>query len=376
MRSLLAPTGGNVGLAPRRGVAGVVPRAVGLGPTPYTEQKDTLITPEDILGSQELDPLVTLFFGRRGDGKTLCMTVILMMMLKAYIQHGQRYSKRHPDGFKLATNYHVQFADFSNPMLVDMISNSEEMLKKSVCGIDEILSYVPSRRTMAKGNLNWANALVQIRKMDMEIVSTTQKPQNIDSQMLDQIDLFMLPILYNKRWRPVQEQWTHRKTGRMHLKPISACLLIWDWWGTFTGKQYSKRWPPQMSGEQPDFTLHLHNIDNLFSWYSTKERVPAMWGANRDDILSREWKDELDAMVGDLEPEIIESNSEKVIATLSDLINAQPDDVMVATLLDNAKLLDNNIHTVSQLADRMELSGFHIIKEGRWGFRALRLGDE
>lgn len=375
MTSILSPSS-RISLAPRRGGAGLMPRGIGLGPSPQTETVN-LISPWDIVASQELDPLITIFFGRRGDGKTLAMTVTLAMMLQAYQKHGQRFSQRHPEGFKLATNYHVQFSDFSNPMLVDMISNSEEKLRRSVCGIDEILSYVPSRRTMAKGNLSWAGALVQIRKMDMEILSTTQKPQNIDSQMLDQIDLFILPVLYNKRWVPVREQWTHRMTGRMQLKPVSVKLLIWDWWGTFTGKQYSKRWPPQMSGEPPDFILDYHYIHELFSWYSTKERVPTAWTANRDDILAVEWAAELDDMAAELEPEITAENAEGApIATVTDLINAQPDDVLVASLVDTAKMLDKNVKGVRDLNERMERLGFYVIKDGRNGFRALRLKED
>lgn len=368
-------------LAPAKGIA-LAPRSSGYGNgihlTPDGEKPEAkLLHPWELAASQELDPLISLFFGRRGDGKTLCMTAILSIMLQCYLKNKMRFSEQRPEGFKLATNYHVQFADFNNPMLVDMLSNYDERMRRIICGIDEILSFVPSRRTMSRANLDFANSLIQIRKLDIEIVSATQKPQNIDSQMLDQIDLFILPLLYNKQWIPIRELWSHKMTGKLEYKPTAARLMIWDWWGSFTGKQYSKRWPPQMSGEPPDYTLDLHNIHELFSWFSTKEQVPSLWHSNRRNVIGREWAGELEAMAAEFEPDIIAEEGEGAApATVTDLINAQPNNVMVSTILDAARLLDKTIKSSKELAVKMEGQGFHVVKEGRYGYRALRLEAE
>lgn len=339
-------------------------------------QPDILL-PENILTSQELDPLICLYFGRRGDGKTLCMTTTLQVMMQAYTKRGRRFSNRHPDGFKLASNYHVQFADFNDPYIVDMVSSYDDRMRRMVIAIDEILSYVPSRRSMARSNVDFANFLVQIRKLDIELLSTTQRPQNIDSQMLDQIDLFIAPQLFNNRWIPERQQWTHKKTGKMIFRPTSCRLLIWDWWGTYTGKQYSKRWPPQVSGEPPDSHIDFHGIHELFSWFSTKEQVPSIWHKNRDDMLQRGWSDALDAMKAELSPDIAEEEAEgQQPATLTDLINAQPDDLYLSSILDTAKRMDKSVRTVQHLVSKMENQGYTVIKEGRYGYRALRLGEE
>lgn len=336
-----------------------------------------VLLPEQIITSQELDPLIVLYFGRRGDGKTLCMTTTLNIMLRSYIKHGKRFSQRHPDGFKLATNYHVQFADFNDPHIVDMVSSYDDRMRRMIIGIDEILSYVPSRRSMARSNVDFANFLVQIRKLDIELLSTTQRPQNIDSQMLDQIDLFIMPILFNKRWIPERERWTHKFTGKMIFRPTSVRLLIWDWWGTFTGKQFSKRWPPQISGEPPDYTLDYHGIHELFSWFSTKEQIPSLWHANREDVLQRDWAETLEAMRAEYAPEAVEQEAEGAPpATLTEFIDAQPDDILLSGILDRAKAMDRSIRTVSHLVSKMEDRGYTVIKEGRYGYHAYRLGEE
>jgi hypothetical protein len=341
-----------------------------------TDVEPNLLLPENILTSQELDPLIVLYFGRRGDGKTLCMTSTLNIMLRAYIKNGKRFSKRHPDGFKLATNYHVQFADFNDPHIVDMVSSYDDRMRRMVIGIDEILSYVPSRRSMARSNVDFANFLVQIRKLDIELLSTTQRPQNIDSQMLDQIDLFIMPVLFNKRWIPELQRWTHKKTGKMIYRPTSVRLLVWDWWGTYTGKQYSKRWPPQISGEPSDYTLDFHGIHELFSWFSTKEQIPAIWHANREDVIHRDWAQALEDMRAGLAPDIVEQEADGIEpATLTELINAQPDEVYLAQLLEQSKKLDRSVRSIGNLVSKFEAQGYTVIKEGRYGYHAFRLGD-
>ena len=344
----------------------------------HDETGPQLLSPWELSASEELDPLVVLAFGRRGDGKTLWMTTTLSIMLQQYIRHKRRPTRRHPDGFKIATNYHVQFSDFNNPMVVDMISSYDQRMRRLCAGIDEILSYVPSRRSSARVNVDWANALVQIRKLDMEIVSTTQFPQNLDSQMLQQIDLFVVPILYNRQWIPQRELWTHKMTGKMEYKPTSIRFMVWDWWGHFTGKQWSKRWPPQMSGEPPDDVKDYHNVHELFSWFSTKEQIPSIWHRNREDVIIREWEQELTEMAEEYAPDVIEEEEETArghqnIATLADLIAAQPDDVLVNTLLEEAQRLDKSVKTSRQLASRMEEAGYTMIRESRYGWRAIRL---
>ena len=358
-----------------RPLLGTSDARVRLSPSREQDPGPKLLTPSDFAASQELDPLIMLGFGRRGDGKTLWMALTLYIMLQSYIKHGNRPTPRNPNGFKIASNIHMQFADFCNPALVDMLINYESKLRRMQLGIDEILSFLPSRRTMARVNVDAANALVQIRKDEMEIVTTTQKPQNIDSQMLDQIDLFVLPLLYNRRWVPVREIWTHKMTGRMQYKPTSMRLLIWDWWGNFTGKQYSKRWPPQMSGEQPDYTIDYHNIHEIFSWFHTKEKVPSIWHRNRANVIIEQWEEEMTQMAAELAPDVIdeEADAGRVIATIDDLIAAQGDDVMVASLLNEAKAIDKNIKGTRELALRMEQAGYHVQKEGRYGYRALKL---
>lgn len=346
----------------------------GIAVEPYQPK---VLSPWEFSASQELDPLVMCAFGRRGDGKTLWMVTTEAIMLQSYQKHGARPTQRNPNGFKVASNIHIQFADFCNPALVDMLVGYDERLKRMNLAIDEILSFLPSRRSTARVNVDAANAVVQIRKDENEIVSTTQKPQNIDSQLLDQVDLFVMPILYNRRWTPVRELWTHKLTGRMEYKATSMRLLLWDWWGNFTGKQFRKGWPPQMSGEPPDYILDYHNVHELFSWYHTKEKVPSIWHRNRGNVIVGQWEEELTEMAEEFAPDVIaeEKDAGRTMATLNDLIAAQGADVMVASLLNQAKQLDKSIRSTKDLALKMESAGYHVIKEGRYGYRAFMVEE-
>jgi len=232
---------------------------------------------------------------------------------------------------------------------------------------------------MARGNLDFVtNCLVQIRKFDMEMLCTTQRPQNLDSQMLDQIDFFIMPVLYNKQWVPEKELWSHKHTGRMLYRAVSARLLIWDWWGTYTGKQYRKIWPPMMSGEPPDYTMDFHRVHELYSWYSSKEPIPAMWHRKREDTLAKGWTDTMTEIAQDYAPEAEEQETDGVpAATIGELIAAQPPDLYIRSsgLFDRAKKLDRNI-SMARFMVNMEDAGYTIIREGRYGYRAVRIGEE
>lgn len=374
----LSPT--NIGLGPRKGGSALSTIGAGgvtLAPSTQIATQQA-ITAEELIASTELNPLVSIFFGRRGDGKTLCMTAILNIMKRAYLHKGWDISQRFGDGFKLATNYHVQFSDINDPFLIERFNETDTELEHALLGFDEILSFIPSRRTMARSNLDFAQGIVQIRKGEQEIVSATQKPQNIDSQMLDQIDLFIMPLLFNYQWVPQKELWTHKNTGKMWYKPTAVRLLIWDWWGTFTGKMYSKRWPPYLSGEWPDYFLNLYGIHELFSWFSTKERVPAIWQHNRFDILAEQgWTAEdaeAEDAIGDMANQI-DSEAEGIRkdapppATIQEWVNAQADVVSIEKVIDEAKMFRPNVSN-AQLADLFEEAGYTIYKRGKYGYLA------
>lgn len=326
-----------------------------------------LLEPEDIPGATEFDPTVSLFFGRRGDGKTLCMTFLLAAMKRRYIKSRSLWSRDNLDGFRLATNYQVQFAELNDPYIVDKVSSYDDGMRRLYMALDEVLSYMPSRRSMARTNVDFTNFLVQIRKLDTELVSTTQMPQNLDSQLLQQIDCFMQPILFNKKWLPKRDLWTHKKTGEMIYRATSARILVWDWWGNLgVGRQVYKRWPPSASGELPDCTWDWHGLDNLFSWFSTKEQVPSIWHRNRDTMLSKNWQDFLGATATEYAPTDVVQEKEEgpPPATLDELIAAQPDLVPFNDLFDLAKDINKSLGT-SQLAGLLESHGYTIEGKGR-----------
>jgi len=325
-------------------------------PSQQNDETSAAYSPWELLTSNELDPLVIMFFGRRGEGKTLTMTAMGSIMMQAYAAQGQKFSRRHPYGFRLASNYHVKFADFNNPMLVDLLVKFPPWAHHILCMVDEILAYFPSRRTMARGNLDFGTFLQQIRKRDIEMICTTQFPQNLDGQMLQQINLFVMPILYNRK--------------------NSVRLLIWDWWGQYTGRIWHKHWPP--IEEPPDYKLSIHGLHGIFPWFESKEVVAPMWSGAREEIIEQNWKNELDQMeasaaAAEQEQHVLIGGAQQAPKTLKELAESCEDDFYIATILDDAKGLDRNIKAVGDLAEYLSSAGFMVHKEGRYGYRARRV---
>lgn len=331
------------------------PGSINLYPAGQDDTGPRIRTAEDILTSQTLDPLCILFFGRRGDGKTLSMMGCLGLMREAYRLHGKLATRRNPQGFKLATNIHCKFAQFNNPMLVDLIIDFPPWAYRLTLGVDEILAYFPSRRTMARGNLNFATFLQQIRKRDIELFCTTQFPQNLDGQILEQLNLFVMPVLYNRK--------------------NSVRLLIWDWWGQYTGRMWRKYWPPMMSGEPPDFTLDIHGLRGLFPLFSTKEVVHAMWSSSRDEGVEYEWQDEMAEYARHYAPDAVEMENEppesRPPQNLRELVESLPPDIWLLDILDQAKSLDSRIKNTKTLGEHLRSEGWYVWRDGPKGFRAI-----
>ena len=166
----------------------------------YTGHKkeDTLLMPWEVPVSGNFYPVIAMFWGRRGQGKTLSMTTVGAMMLQRYLRWGTKSSAANPDGHKICANYHVSFADFYNPMLVDMLVDFPPWAHDMTCLVDEILAYFPNRRSLARGNLNFGTFLQQIRKRHIELLFTTQFPQNMDKIMVEQVDLFIRSEIFNR----------------------------------------------------------------------------------------------------------------------------------------------------------------------------------
>ncbi len=229
------------------------------GLSPGSQDEDNApVDPVSLLRpSRAFSPLVIFMMGRRGQGKTLGMTALASEMQTAYkLNHEDR---------RIYSNYSLKFTppEHSDPYLLDNILSNPFDYKESVICVDEIASAFPGRRAMANVNVAFANFLTQIRKLRSECIFTTQFPAVVDRDMLVQVDLFI------------------RCEKRMGGKSIK--FYIYDWWGQWTGKDYSKPWPPQPDTQ--DWEVTLHGTDAMFGQYRTDEIIIPLRSDNRDEQL-------------------------------------------------------------------------------------------
>ena len=222
-------------------------------------------------------PMVLMLIGRRNQGKTLAMTALASAMLKRYKKMGAAHRK-------VAANYHVSFAEWQSPYIVDEMALFPDWARDLLLLVDEATSLFNSRRAMSKVNVNFSNFLMQIRKRGVEVLFTTQFPQSVDYMLLLQVDLFLQCELVDN--------------GR------GVTLYAHDYWGQWTGKDYRKPFPPHRDAHDWSFTLY--NTDTMFSQYNTEEVVAPVWTPGRDAINEAEgWRfeDQTDESAATPDPE-------------------------------------------------------------------------
>ena len=207
-------------------------------------------------------------FGRRGTAKSLSMVFMAWSLSNAYDQYlGPAYDckichyKHRP--VRIAANFKCDFADIQDPYLVDRLQSYPEWAHDLVVLIDEIATYVPSSRAMAKTTLGLGTWLQQIRKRRIEIIMATQFPQDITRNVLRQVDFFMEPD-------PIAE-------GR-HVK-----LYFYDIWGQFSGDYSYKKWPPTREDSFTEKTLP--RTYRVWNQYDTEEIFAPVFADHRDRMV-------------------------------------------------------------------------------------------
>lgn len=238
--------------------------------TPPGHNKDTraslsrVLFPEDVESTHKFNPLVIMFIGRRGKGKSLAMTALAHWMRAAYKEKNQNTL--------VAANYQLRFADFKDPYIIDMLATFPDWGRDLLLCVDEIGGQFSNRRSMTQVTLDFVNFLTQIRKRNVEMLFTTQFPQMVDYQVLLQVDLIV--------------HCNVRAGGRV------VDLFLHDYWGQWTGYMDKKPWPPRIL----DYDKHIKLVNTrlMFPLYNTREVVPPMSNRHRSDTLATEgWVDEM-----------------------------------------------------------------------------------
>lgn len=315
-------------------------QAMRQGGASVAEDRKSVLLPEDIHNSRRFRPICVLWIGRRGEGKSLCMSATADIQRKRYIQHEVPH--------QIFSNYWLDFADRVSPYLVDDLVQFPEWGRNAFICLDEIGATFPSRRSMAGVNVNFSNFLTQIRKRNCEVHFTTQFPQVLDGQLLMQVDLFI-------RCRAVE---------RDHFGRVLAVELeCHDYWGQWTGNDSRKPWPPRP--EFADWYLRYDRLNNMWYHYNTDQVTPPYWIANRDVIIKAQGWEEDRAGVIEADPVAPVEDAPAAPADLKGLIEVAGKTVNVLALLRYGREYDSQLTRV-QLAEAMEKQGYTIKRIGPW----------
>jgi hypothetical protein len=286
-------------------------------------------------------PLVIMFIGRRGEGKTLAMTRWAYNMAALY-RHAKAFQMR------IACNYYMDFAHLSSPYLPEALMTFPPWGRDLLVCYDEITSLVPSRRTTSRMNLNFGNWLMQIRKRNVSVLMATQFPQVIDRLVLHQTDLFIHCELIN---------------GGQAVRHY-----VHDWWGQWTGKQFTKPWPPIQ--DMYDYEWVLPNTDAMFDRFRSSEVVPSNWIPQRDAILYGEgWRlpESGDTVTEPIETVAMETppNGEEV---LRDWVGKLGTSFNPKDHLATFKDLNSDLKNVKQINEWLHNEGYIVTKltDGTW----------
>jgi len=295
-------------------------------------------------------PTATMMIGRRGQGKTLFMTLLAYIMKR-------RYRQRHIN-FRVFANYkiHSSIADECDPYILDRLADPRFGLsvRNGLLNLDEIQSAASSRRSMARGNVFLSGHLTQIRKQRLDVCFTTQFPQVIDYQVLLQCDLFVRCELLGD--------------GE------AVRVYVFDWWGQYTGNDSRKPWPPPR--DMADWVWTFSGANRMFPYYDSEQYIPSAYldQAMRDETIQASWGPGLvqswDQELSPDELDIARSIHESAVATA-------PDDALAPYLRGKAGMfqlepfmreirgLVPGIERVGDLRAALEAKGYTIDGRGR-----------
>lgn len=119
--------------------------------------------------------MITIFVGRRGRGKTLLMT--------------RRLYRRYKMGYKIYTNYNVEFPHEKLDAVKLMEMGKE--LHNCAMGVDELQTMIDSRNSMSIRNKLISYFILQTRKRNVVLFGTTQHERMIDIRLRQQTDYWV-----------------------------------------------------------------------------------------------------------------------------------------------------------------------------------------
>ncbi len=328
-----------------------------------------------------------LFWGRRNKGKSLSM-VWFAKLLEPWLRMA---------GWKIKSNINVGFADLCDPNLGTWLGEDLDRALRSLLLFDELTEIVPSTRAMAKSALDSHSLMVMLRKLQAEVIASTQFPTEIQRSMLRQIDLYILcdaHIPKFARFSPALAQQAYIR------------LLVFDLWGQFTGIVEAGKTPFPPPIESAIKVIYLRNLPAVWNEYNTRERVVSSFSNeySRQRILGRTWDLEAVSKRQDAEEEALMTPAERefqeeqdarvkgfieqgIPSESFDLRGGEPQSleewlkikragtpegfrVNLATLLAVQKFVPD-IKKVSEVVTLLEANNFYVTDHKKKGFKAV-----
>lgn len=159
--------------------------------------------------------MIVLYAGRRGCGKTTTM-----------VKDAYKFSLR---GWPVVTNMSsVSFANatMSNDEILGLIMDGDK--HDMVLMIDEIQTFIDSRRAMRKQNVDFTYFIQQIRKRNVVILATTQYVRRVDIAFREHIDVVARPS-FKPEYPVVVVSYVDRTAlESLDTDVNSECLVVYD----------------------------------------------------------------------------------------------------------------------------------------------------
>ena len=128
--------------------------------------------------------MICLYTGRRGSGKTTTM-----------VKDAYSFKRR---GWKVYTNMtSLTFADevLDTEAILSLLDGNES----DICFVlDEIQTFIDSRRSMRGRNVQFTYYIQQIRKRNVVILAATQFRQRVDVAFREHVDIIARPSFYDE----------------------------------------------------------------------------------------------------------------------------------------------------------------------------------
>lgn len=164
---------------------------------------------------------------------------------------------------KLVTNINLQGADIYEESVFKTLSDervNNEMMD-SVIVIDEIGEIVPTIRSTSRVVHEFSHYLTMMRKVQSEMLSTTQFPDAVAKRFAQQLDWLYKPRIH---------KWKVEIDG---VKYIRAYLdvEVWNYNGSVTEYPVTARYIHEMPPPQRKF--RMWGVERAFDWYDTWETV-------------------------------------------------------------------------------------------------------